>query len=192
MTVILVFFTYVVLLKKLMIKKKVKEQAEIVIHSAKMMKWWRNYSLWSPKKPIRPPTGLVTVSLRWETEERERWLGFKNWSPDWGMRRSWVCTWWQCSPALLAALAVPDAASACRRWRGSVGSGAHFLPNIFLIHFKYSSSALMELCYFTAFIIVWSFSLKRKRRKEALEMAEHVSISERWEPLLFSVPWDYG
>jgi len=38
MTVILVFFTYVVLLKKLRIKKKVKEQAEIVIHSAKMMK----------------------------------------------------------------------------------------------------------------------------------------------------------
>lgn len=38
MTVVVVVFTYVVLLKKLMIKNKGKEQAEIVIHSAKMMK----------------------------------------------------------------------------------------------------------------------------------------------------------
>lgn len=50
------------------------------------------------------------------------------------------------------------AAAACGDAKGSGGSaqpGAHRLPNIvFLIHFKYCSSALIELCCFMALIAV--------------------------------------
>lgn len=48
---ILAAFVYTELLEKLVIKRKVKKQAEILIHRVKMTKRWSNYSLKSQKNP---------------------------------------------------------------------------------------------------------------------------------------------
>lgn len=156
---ILAAFVYTELLKKLVVKKKVKEQAEILIHRVKMIKRWSNYSLKSPKPTMRPPVGLVAVSLRWETEERVWISASKNRFPCMGDAEELGL---HLVAVLSRAAGSPGRLGCCcclqKTRRGSDGSaqpGAHNLPNIvFLIHFKYCSSALIELCCFRALITV--------------------------------------
>jgi len=67
--VTLAAFVYAELLKELVIKKKVKEQAEILIHRVKMIKWWSNYSLYSPKKASATTCGTCSSFIKTEAED---------------------------------------------------------------------------------------------------------------------------